>query len=224
MFDFRNASAILGMVGSFGAVVAKGMPTLRASLFAARAGAGSAFSASTMETLGVAIARPGAVTMVKALVPGTLAVALKSKDGLALRVTALGGVSASVSEAAIEAVKRVPVRQALVGVGRSTAQGAIAGALVDGVIAAVRAGQAIRAGEMTFAEGAAFTGKRIARGAAVGGVGVLAAGAASAAIAATGLTFGAPVVVPVVTMIAVGALVGNQIDRFIAEPAKSLPS
>lgn len=224
MIDFRSTSAILGMVGSFGAVVAKGLPTLRASLFAARAGAGSAFGAATVETLGIAVAKPGAVTTVKALVPGTLAVALKSKDGIALRVTALGGVSASVSEAAIEAVKRVPVRQAITSVGRSTAQGAIAGALVDGVIAGVRASQAVNAGEMTLAEGAAYTGKRVARGAAVGGAGVLAAGAASAAIAATGLTFGAPVVVPVVTMIAVGAFVGKQLDKFIAEPTKSLPS
>jgi CO dehydrogenase/acetyl-CoA synthase alpha subunit len=64
----------------------------------------------------------------------------------------------------------------------------------------------------------------MARGAAVGGVSVLAAGAASAAVAATGVAVvGAPIVVPIVSMVTVGALVGREIDRRLAPPPPALP-
>jgi hypothetical protein len=220
----NNREALVGLVGSFASVVARGLPALRAAINGARVGAGKAFNAATVESLGIAVIASDASQKLQAIVPGPLAVAVKSKDGLALRVTALGGVSAGVTESAVAAMSRVPVRQALMGVGKATAQGALAGALVDGALAAFHASKAVKAGEMSTREGAIFTAQRVGRGAAVGGAGVLAAGAASAAVAASGLAvMGAPVVVPLVTMVAVGTVVGRQIDKLLTSPERSLP-
>jgi hypothetical protein len=218
-----NAEALLGVAGSVASTLAKGIPALRAAVNGARIGAGAAFGAATLERLGIAVAAE-AGPAVRALVPGPLAIALRSKDGLGLRVTALGGVSAGVTSRAVEAMRAVPLSRAALGVGRAGAQGAIAGALIDGTIAAVHAVKAVRSGEMTERDGVVYAATRMARGAAVGGVSVLAAGAASAAVAATGVAVvGAPVVVPIVTMVAVGALVGREIDKRLAPPPPALP-
>lgn len=220
----NNREALVGLVGSFASVVARGLPALRAAINGARVGAGEAFNAATVERLGIAVIAAETSHKLHSIVPGPLAIAVKTKDGIAMRVTALGGVSAGITESAVAAMSRVPVRQALMGVGKATAQGALAGALVDGALAAFQARKAVNAGEMTTREGAIFTAQRFGRGAAVGGAGVLAAGAASAAVAASGLAvMGAPVVVPLVTMVAVGTVVGRQIDKMLPRPQRSLP-
>lgn len=212
-------------------VAAKGLPAVRAALYGARLGAGQTLDASVIERLGVIVARAalplggvgpkvGAALPLATIEPvgEALGVALRAKDGIGLHLGAGGRVRAVASEGAIEAARRLTTRGALAGIGRAASHGAIAGAVVDGAFAAIEAGAAFRRGEIDLEGAARHAGTGAARGALSGAAGVAAAGAASALLAATGLAVsGAPVVVPIVAMMAAGTLVSRRFDRFVAE-------
>lgn len=211
-------------------VAVKGLPAIRAALYGARLGAGKALDASVLERLGVTVARAALPTANTVGVIGTtaragiepvgaaLGVALHAKDGVALRLGAGGSIRAVASEGAVVAARGLTARGALAGIGRAATHGAIAGAIVDGAFAAIEAGAAVRSGAMSLEQAAIHTGTCTARGAVAGAAGVAAAGAAAALIAATGVAVaGAPVVVPIVAMMATGTLVSRKFDRMLAK-------
>lgn len=185
----------------------RGIPAIRSGVFGARLGAGAAFARSTVERLGIRVGAGEAAAL------ATTGAAIE-RGGVALSVSKTGAVAVSVSEGVVSAAARASVRTALAQVGRATAMGALGGAAVDAVIAGVEVVPALRAGTMDRADAAKAVGKRALRGAAAGAAGVAAAGAASAVVAATGITLaGAPVVVPLVAMVAAGAWVGKVVEK-----------
>jgi len=121
---------------------------------------------------------------------------------------------ATVSGDAVQAMARTTARGAMAGIGRAAFGGAAAGALVDGGLAGVHAVGAFRRGEINPRQAVRKIGIYAARGAVAGAAGVAAAGVVSAGIAATGFTLvGAPVAIPIVTMVAVGAVASKYFDR-----------
>ncbi len=225
----RARYGLLRRLTALGAVAAKGLPALRAALYGARLGAGARLDAAVVERLGVSVLRSGA----SALVHDPLGVMVRGRDGLALRFSAATGVGAVAHEATITALRHLSVRSALAGLGRATMQGAAAGAVIDGVAGAVEAGVRAQRGDISVRTAAIYAGKRAARGALSGAAGVAAAGAASAALAATGITIvGAPVVLPIVVMVAAGSVASRRLDKLLgtdrapedaAIPVPSLP-
>ena len=214
-------------------VAFKGLPAMRAAMHGARIGAGSAFTASVVERLGMTIAPEAAhalgVAVARAAgVPGIVLqrggmmlragareVAMHTKEGLSLTVSA-NGAKAAATRGAVAAIAKTTVRGALVGVGRAAFQGAAAGAVLDGAIGGFTAFRAVQNGEMDRNAAVKFVGMSVARGAVIGGVGVAAAAAISAGIAATGFSIiGAPVVIPLATMVTAGAFAGRVFDRVV---------
>lgn len=191
-------------------VATKGLPALRAALHGARLGAGAALDSKVIERLGIRVVRDLPITPEA----GARALMVVGKDGVAMNMAGRIGVAASATESTIRTIARSSTTTALSGVLRATRQGAVAGAVVDAAFGVVEGAKAIREGSMTPKGAAGLVAKRAARGATSGAAGVAAAGAASAVVAATGLAFaGAPIVVPIVTMVAAGALVSRGFDR-----------
>jgi len=195
-------------------MAARGLPAIRAALHGARLGAGAAFTPAVVERLGVQVVQD----LPNAAQEGVRAMMVLGKDGVALRMSAVGGVGAVVSQSAVRSVAMSTARAALAGVGRAVRQGAVAGAVVDGMFGVVEGVQAVRAGTLTRKGAAALVGKRAARGAVAGAGGVAAAGAASALVAAAGLALGgAPIVVPFVAMAATGIALSRGFDKLFGE-------
>ncbi len=195
-------------------VATKGLPAVRAALWGARIGAGTALDVATVERLGVEVVRE-APSLAKT---GVRTAMILGKDGVAVKLGPGGGVTAVVTESSVRSVARATTRTAFAGVARAARQGAVAGAIVDGAFGAVEAIRAVRDGQMSRREGVMLAGKRTARGAVVGGASVAAAGAASAVLAATGIAVaGAPIIVPLVTMAAAGVVVTKGFDRLFGE-------
>lgn len=213
-------------------LAAKGIPAVRAALHGARVGAGAAFSPAVVERLGIAVlpvttrrlgeaiaAATGGTGLVlqrggATVRAGAREFVLHAKDGLMLRVASKGGVDVAVSRDAVRAIARTSTRGALLGAGRAVLGGAVAGAVLDGAIAGAWALRAVYLGESDARHAARFVAKRAVRGALAGSLGVAAAGIVSAGIAATGISLvGAPVVVPLATMIAAGAAATRVFDR-----------
>lgn len=183
---------------------------MRAALHGARLGAGAALDAKIVERLGIGVVHDLPATARE----GARALMVVGRDGVALRLAGASGVEATASASAIRAIATSSTRAAFAGVARAARQGALAGALVDGMFGAVEGLRATRAGQMSVRSAATLTAKRAARGATAGAAGVVAAGAASAVIAATGIAIaGAPIVVPLVTMAAAGAAVSHGFDK-----------
>jgi hypothetical protein len=195
-------------------VAAKGIPAIRAALYGARLGAGKAI-APALERMGIKIADSVSREIVK---DGARSLAIQSAEGIALEVSQTGGIAASASRSAVHAAANSTVKGALLGIGKAARQGAFAGAAVDTAFAGIDVVRGLRNGTMDRSAAAKLLGKRAVRGAVSGGAGVAAAGAASAAIAATGVSIlGAPVVIPVVTMVAAGIVVQKTFDRVFGE-------
>ncbi|MFO0546886.1 MAG: hypothetical protein U0271_00795 [Polyangiaceae bacterium] len=221
--------SLLQAVENAAGLAAKGIPAIRAALYGARLGAGAKLDAAVIERLGVRVVRslraaPAVATdtVAQAATASARALAIETRDGLSLGVGGARLGQATVTDSAIAAARGLTVRGALVGLGRAASHGAAVGALVDGAIGAVEAGLAVSRGRLTRGEALAFAGKRAARGAASGAAGVAAAGAASALVAAAGISVaGAPFVVPLVAMVAVGTVVSRKVDGVLgtAEPA-----
>ncbi len=194
----------------------KGLPAIRAALWGARIGAGALFDRTIVAKLGLEVADElPAVARV-----GTRRAMILGRRGVALRVTPGGSVGAVVTNGSVAAIARSTTRSAFAGFARAAGHGAIAGAVIDAGFGVVEAARALRSHTLTRREAVALVGKRAARGAVAGGAGVAAAGAASALIAATGLTIiGAPIVVPFVTMAAVGVAASRGFDRLFPDVA-----
>jgi hypothetical protein len=165
------------------------------------------------KTLGVALARRGAVLRAEAQ-----RVVVHTGDGVQLTVAPGGAVAASAAEDTVRSIARGTARTALRGIGRAAMQGAVAGAVLDGGIAALGAWRGLRKGTLSQRDAGVRVLLGASRGAVAGAVGVTAAGLVSAGVAFTGLTIaGAPIVLPIVTMAAAGALTGRAFDRVVAE-------
>jgi hypothetical protein len=191
-------------------IATRGLPAIRAALHGARLGAGIAFGSSVIERLGVKVVRDLPETASLA----SRAMTVHGKDGISLRLTALGGAAVTVSESTVQAVARGTARTALTGIGRAARQGALAGAAVDGLLGVVEGVRGLQSGKLTRGQAAWLAGKRAARGAVSGAGGVAAAGAASAVLAATGISIaGAPIVVPIVVMTAAGLAISRGFDK-----------
>jgi hypothetical protein len=203
------------------ALATRGIPAIRAAISGARLGAGARFAASTLETLGIRVVSSPTTAQapVEAIMSAAggaplLSIVAVRRSGIALRLLPTGGVAATVSEEIVSAAARSTVRGALMTIGRATAIGAFGGAAIDAVLAGIAVAPGLRAKTVTGREAAMRIGKRALRGAVAGGAGVVAAGAVSAAVAATGLTLAsAPVVVPLVAMVGVGAYASRVFDR-----------
>jgi|LNFM01.1.fsa_nt_gb hypothetical protein len=211
-----------------------GVPAVRAALHGARLGAGPGFASEVVERLGIAILPAPAQLVAKGLLQGGRAlgvvlarkgavvraeaqrVVLHSKDGVQLTVAPGGAVAASASEETVRAIARGTARTALKGIGRAALQGAVAGAVLDGGLAAFGAWRSVRRGELTGRDAGVRVLLGASRGAVAGAAGVAAAGIVSAAVAFTGITVaGAPIVLPIVTMAGAGALAGRVFDRAV---------
>jgi len=217
-------------------VAMTGVPAVRAALHGARLGAGPNFALEVVERLGISVLPTPAQLVAKGLLKGgkTLGVALArrgavlraeaqrvvvhSADGVHLTVAPGGSVAASAAEDTVRSIARGSARTALRGIGRAAAQGAVAGAVLDGGLAAWTAWRAVRKGALTQREAGVRVLLGASRGAVAGAVGVTAAGLVSAGVAFTGITIaGAPIVLPIVTMAAAGAIAGRAFDRVVAE-------
>jgi hypothetical protein len=205
---------------------------VRAAIHGARLGAGRAFSPAVIEALGMKVIPESARAVAASLGrnAGEAAIVLKSgrglvkagmkelvvhaREGVTLRVSPTGGAVASVSGEAVQALARTSVRGAVRGIGRAALGGAAAGALVDAGFASVEAVRAVQRGEMNRGTAVRRVGLYATRGAVAGAAGVAAAGVVSAGIAATGLTIvGAPVAIPIATMVAAGTVASKWFDR-----------
>ncbi len=202
------------------ALALRGAPAIRAAVHGARLGAGARFAASTVEALGIRVAKTPVVAlapveiMADALAKPAAHVAGITRGGVQLRMSPTGGVTATVSHELVAAAARMSTRGALATIGRATAVGALGGAAIDAAIAGLALVPALRMGTLNKKDAAVHVAKRAARGAAAGAASVAAAGAVSAGVAAVGLTFaGAPVVVPLVAMVTVGSVVTRAIDK-----------
>lgn len=221
----RGAPMLTKALQTAAALATRGVPAIRAAISGARLGAGARFAASTLETLGIRVvsspttaqvARQAPVEAIMSAAGGAplLSIVAVRRSGIALRLLPTGGVAATVSEEIVSAAARSTVRGALMTIGRATAIGAFGGAAIDAVLAGIAVAPGLRAKTVTGREAAMRIGKRALRGAVAGGAGVVAAGAVSAAVAATGLTLAsAPVVVPLVAMVGVGAYASRVFDR-----------
>jgi hypothetical protein len=207
-----------------------GVPAIRAALHGARIGAGRAFGPVVVRKLGVDVL-PGAARALgdaianatgeaglvitrggHVLRTGARELILHTRGGVQLRVTP-SGARAAASESLVRDIARGSARAAWRGIGRATVYGAAAGAVLDGVAAGTNAYRAVQRGEMDGASALRHVGVHAARGAVVGATGVAAAGAVSVVVAASGLTLlGAPVVLPLATMVTAGALAGRAFD------------
>lgn len=225
------------MLGRDAARVAMtGVPAVRAALHGARLGAGPNFAIDVIERLGISVLPAPAQLVAKGLLKGgkTLGVALArrgavvraeaqrvvlhAKDGVQLSVAHGGAVAASAAEDTVKSIARGTARTALRGIGRAAMQGAVAGAVLDGGIAALGAWRGVRKGTLTQRDAGVRVLLGASRGAVAGAVGVTAAGIVSAGVAFTGITIaGAPFVLPIVTMAAAGALAGRAFDRVVSE-------
>jgi hypothetical protein len=213
-----------------------GVPAVRAALHGARLGAGPGFASDVIERLGISVLPLPAQLVAKGLLRGgkTLGVALgrrgavlraeaqrvvlHSRDGVQLTVAPGGSIAASASEDAVRAIAKSTSRAALRGIGRAAAQGAIAGAVLDGGIAAWSAVRSVRKGALSPQDAGVRVLLSASRGAVAGAAGVTAAGLVSAGVAFTGLTIaGAPFVLPIVTMAGASSLVGWAFDRVVRE-------
>jgi hypothetical protein len=211
---FLPATSALATARAAIGVASKGLPAIRAALHGARIGAGDAFGPAVVERLGVQVVAEAPVVASV----GARSLMLVGKDGVAVQMSGIGKVAASASEGAVRSVSLLTKRAALTGALRAVRQGAAIGLVVDGAFGAYEAVTAVRSGKLTQREGALLFGKRAARGAISGAGGVAMAGAASAAIAATGLAIGgAPVVVPFVAMAAAGVAISKGFDRLFGE-------
>lgn len=217
-------------------VAMTGVPAVRAALHGARIGAGPHFAVEVIERLGISVLPAPAQLVAKGLLKGgkSLGVALARKgavvraeaqrvvlhtgDGVQLTVAPGGSVAASAAEDTVRSIARGSARAALRGIGRAAMQGAVAGAVLDGGIAAIGAWRGVRKGTLTQRDAGVHVLLGASRGAVAGAVGVTAAGLVSAGVAFTGLTLaGAPIVLPIVTMAGAGALAGRAFDRVVAE-------
>lgn len=216
-------------------VAVGGISAVRAALYGARLGAGETLSPAVIQRLGVhvipttaravadAIARRTGETAVmlrhgeKVLRAGTNGLIVQASDGIALQVSSRA-ITATVTHDVVRTIARTSARSALAGVGRAAMQGGAAGAVLEGAFAGIEAFVAVRREEMTLAEAVRHVGKRTARGAVAGAAGVAMAGAISAGVAATGLSvMAAPVVLPVVTMVATSAMAAHLFDRIFGQ-------
>lgn len=220
---------VLTALKSIASLATRGVPAVRSGIFGARLGAGAGFGKSTVEQLGIKVAAPAleaATAIAKgssaleptAIAKGAAALVARevavARSGVSLTMNAGGGVAATVTEELVSSVARSTVRRALAQIGRATAFGALGGAAIDAVIAGVEMAPGVRDGSIERNVAARHIGKRAARGATAGAVGVVAAGAVSAAVAAAGITIaGAPVVIPIVAMVAAGAFASRIFDR-----------
>ena len=205
---------------SLAVLATRGVPAVRAALYGARLGAGAAFSKASLSVLGIGVrSTSAAAAPIEAAVGAVGGVPVVrvmgiAGAGVALRLSPIRGVAATVSEELVSVVARSTVRGALAAVGRATLLGAAGGAVIDAAMAGVALAPGLRAGTVDRRDAAREIGKRAIRGAACGAAGVAAAAAVSAGIAATGFTIAsAPVVVPIVTMVAASALVARAFDR-----------
>jgi hypothetical protein len=217
-------------------VAMTGVPAVRAALHGARLGAGPNFAFEVVERLGISVLPEPAKRIAKGLVQGgkSLGIALArrgavlraepqrvvvhSADGVHLTVAPGGSVSASAAEDTVRSIAGSSARTALRGIGRAAAQGALAGAVLDGSLAAWTAWRALRKGTLTQRQAGMHVLLGASRGAVAGAVGVTAAGLVSAGVAFTGITVaGAPIVLPIVTMATAGTLAGRTFDRVVAK-------
>ena len=231
--ESRGAIAkVRGAARAAAQVAAKGLPAMRAAMHGARLGAGKAFSPAVIEALGVSVVPMTAKALATSIGRGAgeAAIVLErggsvvkagmrelvvhGKEGMTLRVSPTGGAVATVSGEAVLAMARTGVRGAVRGIGRAALGGAAAGALVDAGFAGLDAARELQRGEIGRRAAAKKVGLHAARGAVSGVAGVAAAGIVSAGIAATGLTIvGAPVAIPIATMVAAGAMTSKWFDR-----------
>jgi hypothetical protein len=198
----------------------------------ARLGAGRAFSPAVIEALGLKVLPESARAVASSLGRGAgeAAIVLRrggavvkagakelvvhGREGVTLRVSPTGGAVASVSGDAVQALARTSVRGAVRGLGRAAIGGAAAGALVDAGFASVDAVRAVRSGELDRRGAVRRVGLYATRGAVAGAAGVTAAGVVSAGLAATGFAIvGAPVAIPIATMVAAGTFASKWFDR-----------
>ena len=205
---------------------------MRAAIHGARLGAGAAFSPAVIERLGLRVLPQSARMMAASLGrnageaalvmrrggsvmrAGMRELVMHGREGLTLRVSPSGGAVASVSNDAVRAMARTTVRGAISGIGRAAFGGAAAGALVDGGLAGIEAVRAYQRGEINPRQGVRRVGLYAARGAVAGAAGVAAAGVVSAGIAATGFVIvGAPIAIPIATMVAAGAAASKLFDQ-----------
>lgn len=185
----------------------QGAPAIRSALGSVQLLVGPGLRASTVEALGI---RVSDVAMSGA--------AIATRDGIRLALTKTG-VSAQVTPALVARVGAMSAKAAAGSVLRATIGGALVGGAIDGAIGVL---QATRRGASRD-ETLKVLRDSVARGAASGAAGVVAAGGASALVAATGLSvLGAPVVVPLVAMVAAGAVVGRRVDRALEGSIKVL--
>ncbi|MBL8681328.1 MAG: hypothetical protein JNK05_19275 [Myxococcales bacterium] len=224
-------------------VAMTGVPAVRAALHGARLGAGPGFTAEVVERLGIAILPAPAQVIAKGLLKGGKAVGVAlarkgavvraeaqrvvvhSRDGVQLTVAPGGAVAASASEETVRAIARSTAKTAMKGIGRAALQGAVAGAVLDGGLAAIGAWRGVRSGSLTGRDAGVRVLLGASRGAVAGAAGVAAAGVVSAAVAFTGITIaGAPIVLPIVTMAGTSALVGRAFDRTVRARALALSS
>ncbi len=231
-----NVVREMGRLGRDAARVAMtGIPAVRAALHGARLGAGRGLTAEVVERLGVSVLPASAQHVARGLLRGgrALGVALarrgavvraeaqrvvvQGRDGVGITVAPGGTVAASATEDTVRAIARGTRRAALRGIGRAAAHGALAGAALDGGIAAWSAVRAARTGAITPRHAGVRVLLAASRGALAGAAGVTAAGVVSAGVALTGVTLaGAPVVLPIVTMAGVGGLVARSFDQIVA--------
>lgn len=230
---FQLGAAGLGMARA----AVSGVPAVRAAINGVRLGAGPQFAIELVERVGVSVLPMPAQLVAKGLIRGgkKLGIVLArngnvlraeagnfvahGQDGVSVAVGQGGKLAAAASEDTIRSIARSSARTALKGIGRAAMQGAFTGAVLDGGIALVSAMRASRRGEIDGRTATAQVLLSASRGAVAGAVGVGAAGFVSAAVAFTGLSIaGAPVVLPIATMVAVGAVTSRAFDARVREP------